>query len=285
MEKIINMNQEELTKLSQIQPSKVIDCFIFNSELDMLEFRLMELDDVVDIFILVESTRTFSGLPKDLHFHLNKKRFSKWLHKIHYHVVDDMPTGSSITHTWFRENHQRNSIKIPLSQLSPKPKDIILLNDLDEIPDVKVIQHFKDNSIPMNAVSLLQDWYYYNLTTRMDVPPNDKAKCFYYKVFINSKLTMHAIRNQDWLKIPNTGWHFSYFMSVDKVIEKIREAAHQEYNTPEIVNPERLRKLIKEGKDILPGRIENNLFFQLPIKHNNFLPKNYKFWLENNRTL
>ena len=51
------MNQEELTKLSQIQPSKVIDCFIFNSELDMLEFRLMELDDVVDIFILVESTK------------------------------------------------------------------------------------------------------------------------------------------------------------------------------------------------------------------------------------
>ena len=120
MEKIINMNQEELIKLDTKQDSKVIDCFTFNGELDMLEFRLMELDDVVDVFILVESTRTFSGLPKDLHFHQNKKRFSKWLHKIHYHVVDDSPTGFSTEHTWFREGHQRNSIKFPLSTNFPK---------------------------------------------------------------------------------------------------------------------------------------------------------------------
>ena len=279
------MNQEELTKLDQIQPSKVIDCFIFNSELDMLEFRLMELDDVVDIFILVESTRTFSGLPKDLHFHLNKKRFSKWLHKIHYHVVDDPPTGSSYIQNWSREYHQRNSIKKPLSQLSPNPNDIIILSDLDEIPDSMVIKHFKYNSIPMDALSLSQDWYYYNLTTRMEVPPNICAKCFYYKVLTKSGMTLQEIRNQDWLRIVNAGWHFTFFMSVDKIIEKVKSYAHQEYNTDEITNPERLRKLIKEGKDIFPGRVENNLFFQLPIKDNPHLPKNYKFWLKNSRTL
>ena len=80
-------------------------------------------------------------------------------------------------------------------------------------------------------------------------------------------------------------WHLTYFMSVDEIIKKVESFSHQEYNTKEILNPERLRELIKEGKDIFPGRIENNLFFQLPIQHNKFLPKNYKFWLENNRTL
>ena len=286
MEKIIDMTQEELTNLNANQPSKVIDCLPFNSELDMLEFRLTELDDVVDIFILVEATQTFSGLPKDLNFHLNKKRFAKWLHKIHYHVVDNMPTGSSNEDTWSRDFFQKNSVKIPLSQLSLNPNDIIILSDLDEIPDSKVIKYFKENSIPGDAVSLLQNWYYYNLTTRMDVPPQVKAKCFYYYVMTsNPEMTTEEIRNQNWLQIENAGWHFSFFMSVDKIIEKVKAYAHQEFNTDEITNPERLRKLIKEGKDIFPGRVENNLFFQLPIKDNPHLPKNYKFWLKNSRTL
>ena len=280
------MNQEELTNLNPNQPSKVIDCFVFNSELDMLEFRLTELDDVVDIFILVESTKTFTGLPKDLNFHLNKKRFSKWLHKIHYHVVDNLPTGSSYEDNWSRGFFQKNSIKIPLSQLSLNPKDIIILSDVDEIPDSRVIKHFKDNSIPMDAVSLSQDWYYYNLTTRMNVPPQVKAKCFYYKVMTsNPKMTPEAIRNQDWFRIENAGWHFSFFMSVDEIIKKIKSYEHQEFNTDEITNPKKLLKRIKEGKDIFPGREESNSFFQLPIKDNPHLPKNYKFWLKSSRTL
>ena len=280
------MNQEELTNLNPNQPSKVIDCFVFNSELDMLEFRLMELDDVVDIFILVESTKTFTGLPKDLNFHLNKKRFSKWLHKIHYHVVDNLPTGSSYEDNWSRGFFQKNSIKIPLSQLSLNPKDIIILSDVDEIPDSGVIKYFKDNSIPRDAVSLLQDWYYYNLTTKMDVPPQVKAKCFYYYVMTsNPKMTPEAIRNQDWFRIENAGWHFSFFMSVDEIIKKIKSYEHQEFNTDEITNPKKLLKRIKEGKDIFPGREESNSFFQLPIKDNPHLPKNYKFWLKSSRTL
>ena len=51
------MTQEELTNLNLNQPNKVIDCFIFNGELDMLELRLMELDDVVDIFIIFDKVR------------------------------------------------------------------------------------------------------------------------------------------------------------------------------------------------------------------------------------
>ena len=270
MEKIINM---------------VIDCFTFFNELDMLEFRLTELDEVVDTFIIVESTKTFSGMSKELYFHKNKKRFSKWLHKIHYHVVDDAPTGFSTEHTWFREGHQRNSIKFPLSQISPKRKDIILLSDLDEIPSVDLLKKFKTTKVPNNAVCLNMDWYYYNLTTKINVPPNDKPKCFYYDVFIDSGLTLDQIRNQHWTQVDNAGWHLTYFMSVDEIIKKVESFSHQEYNTKEILNPERLRELIKEGKDIFPGRKENYLFYNLPIDQNQFLPKNYKFWLENNRTL
>jgi len=37
---------------------KVINCFIFYNELDMLELRLDELYNVVDFFVLVEAAHT-----------------------------------------------------------------------------------------------------------------------------------------------------------------------------------------------------------------------------------
>ena len=47
--------------------SLVYACFVFWKELDLLELRLHELDAVVDYFVLVEATHTFSGQPKPLH--------------------------------------------------------------------------------------------------------------------------------------------------------------------------------------------------------------------------
>ena len=43
---------------------QVYDCFLFYDEFDILEIRLNILNDVVDYFVLVESSRTFSGNKK-----------------------------------------------------------------------------------------------------------------------------------------------------------------------------------------------------------------------------
>ena len=57
---------------------KIIDCFIFYNEMKMLEFRLKELNDVVDFFVLVESTKTFTGNDKELFFEQNKENFKEY---------------------------------------------------------------------------------------------------------------------------------------------------------------------------------------------------------------
>jgi beta-1,4-mannosyl-glycoprotein beta-1,4-N-acetylglucosaminyltransferase len=44
----------------------VYDCFIFFNELDLLEIRLNELDDIVDKFVLVEADRTFQNSEKSI---------------------------------------------------------------------------------------------------------------------------------------------------------------------------------------------------------------------------
>ena len=54
---------------------KIIDCFTFYNELKMLEFRLAELNDDVDYFVLVESTFTHTGNKKDLFFEKNKNLY------------------------------------------------------------------------------------------------------------------------------------------------------------------------------------------------------------------
>ena len=45
---------------------KIYDCFLFFNELDLLEIRLNELDEVVDYFVIVEGESTFQSKPKEL---------------------------------------------------------------------------------------------------------------------------------------------------------------------------------------------------------------------------
>ena len=54
---------------------KIYDCFTFYNELDLLEIRLNILLPSVAYFVLVESTKTYSGVRKKLFFNENKERF------------------------------------------------------------------------------------------------------------------------------------------------------------------------------------------------------------------
>ena len=49
----------------------IYDCFIFFNELDLLEIRLNELNDIVDKFVIVECTETFSKNKKPLYYNVN----------------------------------------------------------------------------------------------------------------------------------------------------------------------------------------------------------------------
>ena len=65
-----------------INKHKIFDCFLFYNELDMLEFRLTELNEHVDYFIILDSDFDFGGIKKESIFELNKDRFTPWKEKI-----------------------------------------------------------------------------------------------------------------------------------------------------------------------------------------------------------
>jgi hypothetical protein len=69
--------------------AKIYDVFIFYNELDLLEIRMEILHSSVDYFVIVESTKTFTGKSKPLYFKENEKRFEKFREKIKYFCVEE----------------------------------------------------------------------------------------------------------------------------------------------------------------------------------------------------
>jgi beta-1,4-mannosyl-glycoprotein beta-1,4-N-acetylglucosaminyltransferase len=227
-------------------PPAIFDAFPLNNELDLLELRLSKLYDIVDRFVIVEAKLTHGNKPKELNFNNNLKRFEKYLNKITYIVVEewDFPSKDS----WSIERHQRDSILRGLNGC--KGNDIILVSDLDEIPSVEAIKNYKPED---GIMSLSMDLYYYNKNTKA-VDKWNEAKIAPYRL-VREK-TPCGVRYTQAPLIPNGGEHLSYFGSgdieqvIDKIIKKIEDTAHQEYNKPEFKNRDRIRKSIEDGTDI-----------------------------------
>ncbi len=55
-------------KMKTLESMKIFDCFTYFNEQDMLRIRLEELGDVVDYFVVVEASQTFTGISKPFYF-------------------------------------------------------------------------------------------------------------------------------------------------------------------------------------------------------------------------
>ena len=63
---------------------KIIDAIFLYDEIEMLHFRLTELDEYVDEFVIMECEMDFKGNPKPLNYLENIDLFKKWENKITY---------------------------------------------------------------------------------------------------------------------------------------------------------------------------------------------------------
>src|SRR5690606_38718308 len=118
---------------------KIYDAVIFFNELELLKIRFEELYDVVDHFVVVEGSLTFTGNQKPLYFAENRHLFSRFEDKIIYVLVEDFPPATSDPQrdSWTREIHQRNGIIRGLCNCADE--DVIIISDTDEIPRREVI--------------------------------------------------------------------------------------------------------------------------------------------------
>ena len=108
----------------------VFDIFSVDRELDLLEFRLRTLNEVVDRFVIVEGTRTYTGKPKRLWVSEHLDRFAPWADKLDVLVVS-LPAEAP--NAWARE-HAQNRRKRDFITDYTTAADHILLGDVDELP-------------------------------------------------------------------------------------------------------------------------------------------------------
>ena len=132
---------------------KIIDCFTFFNELDLLEVRLKYLYDVVDHFVIVEANRTYSGNKKEYILQNHLKRYAPFADKIILEQLDFDQCDHVKNTDWGRKNYQRDSIKKGLEKLSIEDDDILLISDLDEIPDKSAVEKLKQGTITQMGTS------------------------------------------------------------------------------------------------------------------------------------
>lgn len=260
---------------------KVVDCFNFCDELEVLNMRLHELNDVVDYFVLVESSITHSGTSKPLTYKSHKELFKKFRDKIVHVVVpaDKMlHCGEGNRSNWRRSWLQRGYIREGTDQLSLTDNDIVLISDVDEVPNSERVKEYKLCGSPLseNRYAFLMRHFYYSfkwerLPTAL-TPNKGGEDCswaaarlvpyhFYKDKDINEELRAgtSTLAGKGWRRqkygIADGGWHCAYFGSARQVKKKFESWAHSaEYEglVEEVGTLEYFQKRIDDGQFIFP---------------------------------
>lgn len=239
--------------------NKLYDCFIFNNETDLLDLRLNILNDYVDYFVIVESEETFTGLKKKLVFDI--KNYAKFKEKIIYGVINKFP--ENFTSAWQNESYQRNYLLNLLNNANSE--DLIMISDLDEIPNLENI-----NLIDFNEKLLVfeQRLFLYKINYGEIKPSWHGTKCVKkknlktpqqlrnlkthkkYSFFRVDKNFFSKTYEQSFRVIKNGGWHFSWLGNTDFIKQKLKSFSHTEMNNEFINNNDHIEQCIKNLKPL-----------------------------------
>jgi hypothetical protein len=200
----------------------IYDCFLYDGEADILELRFGVLGDIVDTFVVVEGTVTFSGKPKPVKLNLKDSRFAPYAAKARHVVVADTPDSGG--DRWAREHFQREAIMRGLQGCHAD--DLICVSDVDEIPDPKQLQlrirggyQCQISNYWLNTVEAGSIWvgpalgYYFELKT------------YGPERWRNGRYNFR--------RVDPGGWHFTYCAPEQRIVEKLQAFSHAEYDTPE----------------------------------------------------
>jgi beta-1,4-mannosyl-glycoprotein beta-1,4-N-acetylglucosaminyltransferase len=252
--------------------ARLFDCFTFFDELEVLELRLAELSDVVDHFVLVESTLTFTGRPKPLFFLENKERFRPYLHKIEHVVLTDNDYPDAITSAWDREHFSRRAMLHGLKHAAPD--DFVLVSDVDEIPKPELLTKALSSPEATRQLTVFESTcyvYFFNLKASSRLPSVVQAPRLLQRRYLRDPQAVRAFKPRiskqrnlrgfeppllslrAWSRFghplrvrvePCSSWHFTYNGTPDRLRAKILAYSHTEKATPGIVDTDAIANAV-----------------------------------------
>ena len=250
---------------------KIFDCFMYFDEEIVLDLRLNTLNEYVDFFVIVESIYNHRGEERKLLFNANK--FKKFEKKIIYLIYKENPkeiekifdndnrgekSRKYILNASLRENGQRNFIINGLNEANDD--DIILISDVDEIPN---LENFSKEKFNQKIALFKQDMFYYKFNLKLPnlIWSGTKA-C--KKKELKSPQWLRNIKDRKYpiyrldtffsdtkfinIKfVNNGGWHFSNIKTASEIEHKLKSYLHhREFD----INP----MSIKEIDDIIKNK-------------------------------
>ena len=261
---------------------KIIDCFTFYNEIELLTYRLNLLNEVVDYFVIVEAKYTHIGKEKNLYFDDNKNLFNEFKNKIIHIILDELPykypnINIENEEQWINEKYQRNCIHEGIKQINLNDEDYIIISDLDEIVNPNLLRQIKNENFLFDGIlNIDMKMYCYNLNCILNYSWRC-SKILNYGKYKLLNISCDSIRlyhcNETFI---NGGWHLSYFGNSDFIKNKIINFAHQEYNNESIVNDDYINNKISKGIDLYGRNIQTT---NISVNDNNDLPLNYQIFL------
>ena len=268
----------------------IYDCFSYLDEDLLLELRLNILDKYADYFVIVEGNKTWQNNPKEFKFNIDK--YSNFRHKIIYIQVTDHPDGVD---PYLRENHQRNAIIKGLT--NSKENDLIIISDLDEIPNPNTFKSFNSK---MKYAAFKQKHFYYKFNLQSKNNPYWLGSRICVKKYLKSPQWLRDLKFKkrpfwriDKFRlnniIDNGGWHFCNLKNPEYLLYKYKNLC--ETNDPvhfkekidkKYLDIEEIKKRISKREDII-GRKDQFIKINLDKSFPEYLllnKSNYKDWIE-----
>lgn len=228
----------------------IIDTVMFYNEINMLNFRMHELNLLVDYFVVVESNFTFQGKPKSSIFIENLDVFKPFLHKVILLTADGVFNGKK----WFMEENQRDYPRKFLLDYFTDPNDVFIITDTDEVPSLagirKAIEILRNNP---NSIYVGMDFdvYFYNFKTMATEPSKCGFICNRGALMVDRicDLRVRAAWERN-LRVRDAGWHLTNFLTPEQIRNKLENYSHSEYNNEKFTDIERINYLIENQLDL-----------------------------------
>ena len=231
----------------------------------VLEIRLNTLSKIVDKFVIVEATKNHAGQDKKLNFDINN--FSKFKDKIHYIIIDNLPSNVKSSKKSWHENHIRDQFQrncLSKGYKNSDPNDWIMISDIDEIPDPEKIKEFnvkekyacflqKNFQSKINLLNITDTFW---PGTKICQKKNLKSPQWLRNIKTKKRPFWNFFREKQPQLIQNGGWHFSFLKNPELIKKKIVSYSHQEYNREEFTNIKNIEEKISKGKDLFNRNIE-----------------------------
>ncbi len=238
---------------------KVFDLFPFNGEFGLLELKLAEMGPWVDHFVIVEAARTFTGLPKPLHFAARADEYRSYGDKIIHVVVDAGPDRLGLA--WAREFHQRDSAIQGLSgRLAPD--DIVLLSDADEIVAPDVLGRFSGE---VRILAMRTFKFFFNYEADLE-RQGLTAAIVRGRLLASNGSSYLRFATRPYARgdrIMDAGWHFTSINTAEGLQAKVRSYSHEEHAHLDRDHWDKVLRKIRDGLRP-PGYVRRDLDDQLP---------------------